>query len=140
MAAARCRSCMIPGGALTGAHFLTTPDGREGWAHYFVRRGYPVYVIDVPGRGRAGFVPDRFNDVRAGTAAPDTPARTAHVGLLGLARRNMGPLPAPTPRHGPSDPSCIGNDARDPNNPPVYCNGDSMPRSTRKATSIGSPR
>ena len=49
---------LIPGGALTGVHFLTTPDGREGWAHYFVRRGYPVYIVDVPGRGRAGFVPD----------------------------------------------------------------------------------
>ena len=35
---------MIPGGGLTGVHFLTTPDGREGWAHHFIRRGYPVYV------------------------------------------------------------------------------------------------
>src|SRR5262249_39675277 len=41
---------LIPGGALVGVHFLTTPDGREGWAHYFVRRGFPVYVVDVPGR------------------------------------------------------------------------------------------
>src|SRR5436190_10937241 len=57
---------LIPGGALVGVHFLTTPDGRERWAHYFVRRGYPVYIVDVPGRGRAGFVPDAFNDVRRG--------------------------------------------------------------------------
>ena len=32
----------VPGGALVGVHFLTTPDGREGWADYFLRRGYPV--------------------------------------------------------------------------------------------------
>ena len=49
---------LVPGGALVGVHFLTTPDGREGWAHYFVRKGFPVYIIDVPGRGRAGFSPD----------------------------------------------------------------------------------
>ena len=42
---------MVPGGALIGVHFLTTPDGREGWAHYFLRRGFPVYIVDVPGRG-----------------------------------------------------------------------------------------
>ena len=41
---------MVPGGALIGVHFLTTPDGREGWAHYFLRRGFPVYIVDVPGR------------------------------------------------------------------------------------------
>ena len=65
---------MVPGGALIGVHFLTTPDGREGWAHYFLRRGFPVYIVDVPGRGRAGFVPDQFNDVKAGVAQPNTQA------------------------------------------------------------------
>ena len=40
---------------------------------------------------------------------------------------NTGPLPAPDPKHAAHDLSCIGNDARDPNNPPVYCNGDLMP-------------
>src|SRR5687768_3411526 len=42
---------MVPGGALIGVHFLTTPDGREGWAHYFLRRGFPVYIVDLPGAG-----------------------------------------------------------------------------------------
>ena len=53
---------MVPGGALIGVHFLTTPDGREGWAHYFLRRGFPVYIVDVPGRGRAGFMLIEFGD------------------------------------------------------------------------------
>lgn len=32
----------------------TTPDGREGFQNIFLRRRYPVYVIDQPRRGDAG--------------------------------------------------------------------------------------
>jgi pimeloyl-ACP methyl ester carboxylesterase len=32
----------------------TTPDGREGFQSMFLRRGYPVYLIDQPRRGLAG--------------------------------------------------------------------------------------
>ena len=32
----------------------TTPDGREGFQNIFLRRGYGVYLIDQPRRGRAG--------------------------------------------------------------------------------------
>ena len=46
---------LVHGGGLTGASYETTPDGREGWATYFARKGFPVYVVDTPGRGRAGF-------------------------------------------------------------------------------------
>jgi pimeloyl-ACP methyl ester carboxylesterase len=31
----------------------TTPDGREGYQNIFLRRGFPVYLIDQPRRGRA---------------------------------------------------------------------------------------
>ena len=31
----------------------TTPDGREGYQNIFLRRGFPVYLIDQPHRGRA---------------------------------------------------------------------------------------
>lgn len=118
---------LVPGGALIGVHFLTTPDGREGWADYFIRRGFPVYIVDVPGRGRAGFNPDQFNNVRAGVAQPNTQSELRIWDSSAWLEWNTGPLPAPAPSHGPNDPSCIGNDARDPNNPPVYCNGDQMP-------------
>src|SRR5882757_2513700 len=37
---------MVHGGGQTGSNFTGTPDGREGWAQYFVRRGYTVYVVD----------------------------------------------------------------------------------------------
>lgn len=32
----------------------TTPDGRDGFQNIFLRRRFPVYVIDQPRRGRAG--------------------------------------------------------------------------------------
>ena len=46
---------MIHGGGQTGVNYLCTPDGRRGWADYFVAQGYAVYVVDQPGRGRSGF-------------------------------------------------------------------------------------
>ena len=32
----------------------TTPDGREGFQNIFLRRGFPVYLLDQPRRGQAG--------------------------------------------------------------------------------------
>jgi pimeloyl-ACP methyl ester carboxylesterase len=46
---------MVHGSSHTGKTYETTPDGREGWATYFVRQQIPVYVVDLPGRGRSGF-------------------------------------------------------------------------------------
>ncbi|MGD0025660.1 MAG: alpha/beta hydrolase [Xanthobacteraceae bacterium] len=46
---------MVHGGNQTGTNFTGTPDGREGWAQYFVRRGYAVYVVDQVARGRAAY-------------------------------------------------------------------------------------
>lgn len=37
----------------SGKTWETTPDGREGFQTIFVRRGFSVYVIDQPRRGRA---------------------------------------------------------------------------------------
>jgi pimeloyl-ACP methyl ester carboxylesterase len=38
--------------------WLSNADGKEGWAQYLVRRGFPVFIVDPPGTGRAGFNPD----------------------------------------------------------------------------------
>jgi pimeloyl-ACP methyl ester carboxylesterase len=46
---------MVHGGSQTGTNFTGTPDGREGWAQFFVRRGYAVYVVDQVARGRAAY-------------------------------------------------------------------------------------
>lgn len=46
---------MWHGGGLTGVTWETTPDGREGFQNYFLRRGWPVYVSDAVERGRSGW-------------------------------------------------------------------------------------
>ena len=54
---------MIHGGNQTGTNFTGTPDGREGWAQFFLRDGYAVYVVDQPGRGRAAYQVDRYGSL-----------------------------------------------------------------------------
>src|ERR1043165_1174323 len=44
---------MVHGGTMSGTNYTGTPDGREGWAQYFARRGYAVYVVDGVARGRS---------------------------------------------------------------------------------------
>src|SRR4029450_12325778 len=51
---------MIHGGSQSGTNFTGTPDGREGWAQFFLRQGYAVYVVDQPGRGRAAYEADIY--------------------------------------------------------------------------------
>jgi hypothetical protein len=50
------------GGGLTGVSYESTPDGREGWLNWFVKRGWDVYNSDAVERGRAGWAmfPDIF--------------------------------------------------------------------------------
>jgi pimeloyl-ACP methyl ester carboxylesterase len=62
---------MIHGGSQTGTNFTGTPDGREGWAQFFLRRGYAVYVVDQVARGRAAHW--------AQTHGPVTPPRLSFV-------------------------------------------------------------
>jgi pimeloyl-ACP methyl ester carboxylesterase len=51
---------MVHGGSQSGTNFTGTPDGREGWAQFFLRQGYAVYVVDQPGRGRAAYETDVY--------------------------------------------------------------------------------
>ncbi len=43
----------LHGNTQTGRCWSTTPDGREGWDEYFLRRGFSTYLIDQPRRGQA---------------------------------------------------------------------------------------
>jgi pimeloyl-ACP methyl ester carboxylesterase len=70
---------MVHGSGHTGMTYETTPDGREGWATYFARRNFPVYVVDHAGRGRSSFDPSVINRAKAeGNAGllPDVPLTT----------------------------------------------------------------
>ena len=70
---------MVHGGNQTGTNFTGTPDGREGWAQYFVRRGYAVYIVDQVARGRSAHwneylrqvQPSRLNQVEERFVAPE---------------------------------------------------------------------
>jgi pimeloyl-ACP methyl ester carboxylesterase len=48
----------LHGAGQTGTDWLQTPDGRPGWAYYFVKQGYVVYMVDYPARGRSAYVSD----------------------------------------------------------------------------------
>ena len=56
---------MIHGGSQTGTNFTGTPDGREGWAQYFLRRGHAVYVVDQVARGRSAHFSQSQGQVQA---------------------------------------------------------------------------
>jgi pimeloyl-ACP methyl ester carboxylesterase len=45
---------LVHGGGGTGRVWESTPDGREGYQTIFLRRGYSVYIVDFPRRGRSG--------------------------------------------------------------------------------------
>ena len=48
---------LIHGAAQTATNWMGTPDGRKGWAEWFVEQGYIVYMIDQPMRGRSAWHP-----------------------------------------------------------------------------------
>jgi pimeloyl-ACP methyl ester carboxylesterase len=48
---------MVHGGGGQGTDYLSTPDGRPGWATRFLQAGYAVYVVDRPGHGRSPYHP-----------------------------------------------------------------------------------
>ncbi|KAJ7817852.1 Alpha/Beta hydrolase protein [Mycena olivaceomarginata] len=47
----------IHGLGMTGTNFLNTPDGRLGWADYFLSKGYELYIVDQPSRARSPWQP-----------------------------------------------------------------------------------
>src|SRR5262245_35577665 len=65
---------MVHGSTHTGACLEATPDGREGWYPYFVRKGVPSYVVDQAGRGRSGFDESVLHEAEARLVAGDSKA------------------------------------------------------------------
>jgi pimeloyl-ACP methyl ester carboxylesterase len=48
---------LIHGNAQTPTNWMGTPDGRKGWADFFVEQGYVVYMMEQPMRGRSAWHP-----------------------------------------------------------------------------------
>ena len=78
---------MVHGGGQTGTNFTGTPDGREGWAQYFLRQGYAVYVVDQVGRGKAAYVADVYGP----PGASPNPAEGSQTRFAAPERYNAWP-------------------------------------------------
>lgn len=85
---------MVPGMGLTSYLYLSTPDGRDGWAQIFARAGHPVYVFDEPYNAISGFEVGKFNEVSAGTADVSTlPRIMLWANEITWRRWGIGPEP-----------------------------------------------
>lgn len=74
----------------SGRSWESTPDGREGFQAILTRREWPVFIIDQPRRGRAGYTQSKITD------ASNTPT-TSHESAAWDAFRNgvwVPPQPA----------------------------------------------
>jgi len=61
----------IHGCCLTGKTWESTPDGRIGWDEYFVKRGFPTYVVDQSGRGRSAVNATAMNAAKMCKESPE---------------------------------------------------------------------
>jgi pimeloyl-ACP methyl ester carboxylesterase len=84
---------MVHGSNHLGTTWMTTPDGREGWASYFLRAGHPVYIVDVAGRGRSSWDSTNTNlsKVQNNPALNPGFSRTTYESAFSVFR--LGPSP-----------------------------------------------
>ena len=77
---------MVHGGGGQGLDFMSTPDGRPGWAQYFLQQGYDVYVVDRPGMGRSP-----YNPLTDGDFLPSPPYEMMQAMMLQPETANQYP-------------------------------------------------
>src|SRR5205823_12634555 len=80
---------MVHGSTHTAACLESTPDGREGWAPYFVRNGISTYVVDQAGRGRSGFDESVIHEAAAMIRGGDTQKGLAKTPSFGRIPDNV---------------------------------------------------
>jgi hypothetical protein len=73
---------MVHGSSHTAACLESTPDGREGWYPYFVRKGISTYLVDQAGRGRSGFDESVINEAEALAKGGDAAKAAAMIPAL----------------------------------------------------------
>lgn len=79
---------MVHGSSHTAACLESTPDGREGWYPYFVRKGVSVYLVDQAGRGRSGFDESVIHEAAATIRSGDTAQGLAEIPAFGRISDN----------------------------------------------------
>jgi hypothetical protein len=141
---------MVHGSTHTAACLESTPDGREGWYPYFVRKGISTYLVDQAGRGRSGFDESVIHEAAAMIRAGDTEnglkllpgfqrisdngAWTAWFGLLDPAGSNI--LTGKLIRHG--DPNEPPKNGRANDYFPAYALNSTDPGIAARTGAIGS--
>ena len=83
---------LVHGGGGTGRVWESTPDGREGYQTIFLRRGFPVYIVDAPRGGRSGFPSFNGDFGKLDDTHHLVPPQTARPGREhGWSRWRLGP-------------------------------------------------
>ncbi len=83
---------LVHGGSGTGVSWETTPDGREGFQTIFLRRGFPVYIVDTPRGGRSGIPSFNGDFGKLDNAQQIIPARSTRPGREhAWSRWRLGP-------------------------------------------------
>src|SRR5712691_3173124 len=85
---------MVHGSSHTAACLESTPDGREGWYPYFVRKGISTYLVDQAGRGRSGFDESVIHEAAAIIKAGDLENGTAKIPGFARITDNGAWIPA----------------------------------------------
>jgi pimeloyl-ACP methyl ester carboxylesterase len=79
--------------------YLGPGNGMAGWAHYYAQEGYTVYLVDLPGHGRAPYHPDALGPVGTQPVYAEVAAdfQGAPAGILDqfMAGQNAAPRDEP---------------------------------------------
>lgn len=54
---------LVHGGGGQMTHYMGIGDGQAGWAHYYLQKGYRVFLVDRPGHGRVPYHPDSLGPI-----------------------------------------------------------------------------
>jgi pimeloyl-ACP methyl ester carboxylesterase len=76
----------IHGGGIAGSTWLNTPDNREGWATYFTKKGYVVYLVDTASIGRSA-----ENNLSNFTTVAGTSNENVEIGFTAVELYNYYP-------------------------------------------------
>src|ERR1700726_3535449 len=93
---------LIHGAAQTATNWMGTPDGRKGWAEFFVEQGYVVYMVEQPMRGRSAPHPGDGASGRVPIHRPRTDRNLAageETNAMAGRRGEQGPEGRPGVRH-----------------------------------------
>lgn len=89
------------GNGQTGTNWQQTPDNRAGWAYFLISKGYVLYMVDYPARGRSPYVPSADGKLGIRTALDLESIWTAPAAKGDFPRKEKyTQWPSDAPNHG----------------------------------------